>query len=102
MLALSLSKLANCRSQFLLVWEMFVLSESTSCHKFASQFGLAICFIREKHTQPSETGSPSCVYFNETATAIVGRGTGRHGWAPPTEPGRSTLYLSTSVLKYNL
>ena len=42
-----MSKLANCRSQFLLdrlgrSLKLFVSSESTSCHKFASQFGLAI------------------------------------------------------------
>ena len=48
-----LSKLANCRSQFLLdrlgrCLKLFVSTESTSCIEFASQFGLAF-FIRQKH-----------------------------------------------------
>ena len=42
-------------------------------------------FIREKHTKRGRNRvALACVYLNEAATAIVARGTGRHGWAPPT------------------
>ena len=50
----SLSPLANCRSQFLLdrlgrCLKLFVSTESISSHDFACQFGIAIFFICEKH-----------------------------------------------------
>ena len=50
---LSLSVFANCRSQFLLdrlgrCILLFVSSDSTSCHEFASQFGLAF-FVYAKN-----------------------------------------------------
>ena len=46
-----LSKLADCRSDFLLdrlerCLKLFASSESTSCHTFASQFGLAIFYAK--------------------------------------------------------
>ena len=47
-----LSQLANCRSRFWLdrlgrCLKLFVSTDSTSCHKFASQFGLAIFYSRK-------------------------------------------------------
>ncbi len=44
------------RSQFLfdrLGWciKLFISTDSTSSHEFASQFGLTMCFIRETHTK---------------------------------------------------
>ena len=52
-----LSVLANCRSQFLLdrlgrCLKLFVSTDSTSCHEFASQFGLEF-FLSEKHPKLS-------------------------------------------------
>ena len=54
-ISLSLSVLANSRSQFLLdrigrCLKLFVSTESISCHEFASQFGLAF-FLLTKNTQ---------------------------------------------------
>ena len=70
-----LSKLANCRSQFLLdrlgrCLKLFVLSESTPCRKFASQFGLAIFFTRKTHTTSGNRIALACVYLSETATPM--------------------------------
>ena len=62
-LSVCLSMFANCRSQFSLdrlgrCLKLFVSSESISCRKFASQFGLAI-FLYAKNTQDlGETGRP--------------------------------------------
>ena len=80
-------KLANCRSQFLLdrlgrCLKLFVSSESTFSHKFASQFGLAIFYTREKHKTSGNRTALTCVYLNGATTAIVASGTGRHGWVP--------------------
>ena len=49
-----LSVIANCRSQFLLVrlgrcLYLFVSSDSTSCHEFASQFVLALLYAKNVH-----------------------------------------------------
>ena len=67
MLALNLSLLANCRSQYLLdclgrCLKLFVSTDSTSSHEFASQFGLAI-FLYTKNTQKlSRRPSPAQVF----------------------------------------
>ena len=67
-----LSMFANGRSQFLLdrlgrCLKLFVLTDSTSCHEFASQFGLAI-FLCEKHPKPRGNRITSaCVYLNDPA-----------------------------------
>ena len=58
-----LSQLANCRSQFLLdrlvrSLKLFVSTESTSRHEFASQFGLAICLYAKNTQNLGKTGSP--------------------------------------------
>ena len=94
-LSVCLSQLANCRSQLLLdnlgrCLKLFVSTESTSCHEFASQFGLDFC-IREKHSKPRgiRTASAS-VYFNGQRPAIVASGAGRHGWVPP-DPSNSDI-----------
>ena len=55
----SLSMLANPRSQFLLdrLWrciKLFVSSESSSCHEFASQFVIGIC-MRENTSTHTRT-----------------------------------------------
>ena len=68
-----MSKLANCRSQLLLdgfgrCLKLFVLSESTSCHKFASQFGLAIFYMRKTHKTSGNRITLACVYLNEAPT----------------------------------
>ena len=47
-----LSVLANCRSQFLLhcrgrCIKLFIATDSTSCHEFAPQFGLAFFYMRK-------------------------------------------------------
>ncbi len=61
-----MSLFANGRSQFLLdrlgrCVTLFVSTESTSSHEFASQFGLAI-FLYAKNTQKlTETVSPARV-----------------------------------------
>ena len=76
-----LSQLANCRSQFLLArlgryLKLFVSTESTSCHEFASQFGLDF-FIREKHSKPRGNRAASAsVYLNGQRPAIVASGAG--------------------------
>ena len=46
------SPLANCRLQFLLdrlgkCFQLFISSDSISCHEFASQFGLAFLYTRK-------------------------------------------------------
>ena len=64
-----LSVFANGRSQFLLgrlgrCLQLFVSSDITSSHEFASHFGLAI-FICEKHSKPQGNRAASAsVYFN--------------------------------------
>ena len=59
---------------------MLVSSDSTSSHEFASQFGLAIFFIREKHSKPRGNRAASAsVYFNGQRPANVTSGAGRHG-----------------------
>ena len=67
-----LSMFANCRSQFLLdrpgrCLKLFVSTESTSCHEFASHFGLAIFYTR-KTPQRNQVARAS-VYLNEAATS---------------------------------
>ena len=66
--------LANCRLQFLLdrlgKWlKLFVSTDSTSCHEFASQFDLAICLCAKKHPRPrGNRVASTCVYLNDPAT----------------------------------
>ena len=63
-----LSQLVNCRSQFLLdrlgrCLKLFVSTESTSCHEFASQFGLDILYMQKTPKTIANT-----VYLNEAPT----------------------------------
>ena len=77
-LKVCLSKLANCRSQFLLdrlgrCLKLFVSTESITCHEFASQFVLAI-FLCAKNTQNYREYQSPCpnVYLNEAPTGYSG------------------------------
>ena len=64
---------ANCRPQLLLdrlgtCLQLFSSTDSTSCHEFASQVGLA-SRIREKHPKPQRNRvARVSVYLNEAAT----------------------------------
>ena len=63
-----LSVFANCRSQFLLdrlgrCLKLFVSTDSTSCHEFASKFGLAICIYAKKNQKTiANTESPARLF----------------------------------------
>ena len=67
--------LANCRSQFLLdrlgrCLKLFVSTESTSCHEFASQFGLEF-FISENTQNLGETGPPVPVFISMASDQLL-------------------------------
>ena len=62
-----LSVLSNCRSQFLIerfgkCLKLFVSTDSTSCHEFASQFGLAIFLYAKNIQNLGEIGLPARVF----------------------------------------
>ena len=68
--------LSNCRSQFLLdrlgrCLKLFVSTDSTFCHEFASQLGLDI-FVYAKNTQNYREYriAHTTVYLNGAATAF--------------------------------
>ena len=66
-----LSVLATCRSQFLLdrlgrCLKLIVCSQGTSCHEFASQFGLEF-FYTQKKPKPD---SPACCLFQVVGSAL--------------------------------
>ena len=70
-----LSVLANDRSQFLLdrlgrCLKLFVSTDSTSYHEFASQFGLEFEFVYAKNTKNYREYrvAHATVYLNEAAT----------------------------------
>ena len=73
-----LSTFANCKSQFLLdrlgrCITLFVSTDSTSCHEFPSQFGLAI-FLYAKNTQYlGGTGSPATVFILMKQRPVIDR-----------------------------
>ena len=73
-LSVCLSQLANCRSQFLLdrlgrCLKLFVSTESTSRHEFASQFGLEF-FNTRKTLKPSGKPGRQCqCLFQWSATS---------------------------------
>ena len=73
-ISLSLSVLANYRTQFLLdrlgrYLKLFVSNDSTSCHEFASQYGIAFFCIHEKHPKPrGNRVASACVYLNDPST----------------------------------
>ena len=46
---------------------MFVSSDSTSCHEFASQFGLAIFLYAKNFQNLGEIGWPARVHLNDPA-----------------------------------
>ena len=67
--AISLSTFANCRSQFLLnrlrrCLKLIVFSRGTSCHEFASQFGLEFFYTR-KNRKP--VARPAAVNHHSAA-----------------------------------
>ena len=90
LMSVCLSVLANYRSRFLLdrlgiCVQLFVSTDSTSCHEFASQIGLDI-FVYVKNTQNYHKYrvAYATVFLNEAATgdstpAKRGRQL-RHGW----------------------
>ena len=69
-----LSVFANCRSQFFLdrlerCLKLFVSSDSTSCHEFASLFGLAIFYAQKTSKTSGISGRQrACVYLSDPAT----------------------------------
>ena len=73
--SLNLSVFANCWSQFLLdhlgkCLKLFVSTDSTSCHDFASQSAYNF-FIREKHPKPrGNRAITASVYFNGQRPAL--------------------------------
>ena len=85
-LKVCLSVLANCRSQFLLdrlgrCLKLFVSTDSTSCHEFASQFNLAIFVYAKKSNQNlGEIESPARVFIYMTQLpAMNASGTSEKG-----------------------
>ena len=82
-ISLNLSVLANSRSQFLLdrlgrCLKLFVSTESISCHEFASQFGLPIFFVREKHPKlPRIPSRPRQCLFEWSSDLPLFAGHGR-------------------------
>ena len=68
----SLSLFANGRSQFLLdrlgrCLKLFASSDSTSCHEFASQFGLYLFYTPKPRRKRAASAS---VYFNSQRPAL--------------------------------
>ena len=60
-----------------------VSSESTSCHEFTSQFGLAIFLYAKNIQNLEEFGWPARVFILMTLLpAMNACGADRHGWAP--------------------
>ena len=69
-------QLANCRSTFLpdrlgRSLKLFVSTESTSCHDFASQFGLEMFIIGEKTKQKSSVQLIVRSRLTTTDTAVA-------------------------------
>ena len=69
-----LSQLTNCRSQFLLdrlgrCLKLFVSTESTSCHEFASQFGLEFVYMRKTLKTSEKPGHQCQCLFQWPATS---------------------------------
>ena len=72
--ALSLSTFENSRSQFLLdrlgrCLKLIVSSRGTSCHEFASRFGLELFYTRKN---PNQT-HPHVVYFKSCMDPLCGQ-----------------------------
>ena len=61
--------------------KLFLSSDSTPCHEFASQFGLAIFLYAKNFQNPGEIGWPARVRLNDPATGLNASGAGRHDWA---------------------
>ena len=59
---------------------MFLSSDSTSCHEFASQFGLAIFLYAKNIQNLGEIGCPARVCLNDPATGYECQRSGHHGW----------------------
>ena len=74
-----MSMLANGRSQFLLVrlgrcFKLFVSTESTSCHEFASHFGLEIFFTRKTPNTIANTELLECFRKRTDTFTLTYRG----------------------------
>ena len=79
--------------------KLFVSNESTSAHEFASQFGLEIVFIREKHpttTANTESHARATVHLNDPATPVSAVMVERHRPVRPatTAPGGALRHKS--------
>ena len=72
----TLSVFANCRSQLLLdslgrCLQLFVSSDSTFCHEFTSQFGLAFFYMRKTSKTSLKSGRQHVCLYEWPATGIV-------------------------------
>ena len=75
---------------------MFVSTDSISCHKFTSQFGLEFFYTRKTSKTSGKPGRQRQCLFQWPATGIVASGADRHGWA--TDPSNSdNLYGGVCV-----
>ena len=66
---------------------MFVSTDNTSCHEFATQFGLDFFYTRKTSKTSGKPGRQRQCLFQWPGTGIVASGAGRHGWA--TVPSNS-------------
>ena len=88
-LSVCLSQLANCRLQFLLdrlgrCLKLFVSTDSTSCHEFASQFSLAIfLYMKDIQNYREYLLAHVTVYLNEAPTG--------HSW-PAEQAKRGHIF----------
>ena len=101
-----LSMLANGRLQFLLDrlgtrLKLFVSTDSTSCHEFASQFGLAFCLYTKNTQKLSQR--PTLVHtwlLNEPATPVTMRS--RLNRQRPVEAATTAVKLSGYIVRQNI
>ena len=95
-----LKSFAVSKLQFLLdrlgrCLKLFVSTDSTSSHEFASQFGQQ-CFIREKR-DGNRVALAACVYLNEAATVIDLSHT---GGAPPSNARENEDVCDTNAWQH--
>ena len=68
--------------------KLFVFSEITSCHEFASQFGLAIFYTRKTPKTIAHTDSPARLFIWMKQRPVIARQRNRRKWAlTPTGMG---------------
>ena len=92
-MSVCLSTFENCRSQFLLdhlgrCFKLFVSTHSTSCHEFASQFGLAIFYTRKTPKTSKKPVRPrQCLFEGSSDRPLIASGTGEK-WRNSVTVGR--------------